>query len=196
MNLFWCMNLMLFRNRHSVRQITRCWSCDFNLFCLCFLSDWFLFYHGNLTSQVCLYAYVDIRSCMNVGSGYALWYYFLCLCSGVLRRSNDTARLLLTTIMGMVLGYFIGVSFPSVYLSKVWSKLLRDLFNEDFCHRLVHYTPFFFLSSAGRLIYLQVLWHLLTWPSLMILIVLVVAVFRKALVPEVLLCHLRSVSCS
>ncbi|KAG6432814.1 hypothetical protein SASPL_104401 [Salvia splendens] len=39
--------------------------------------------------------------------------------SGILRRSNDTARLLLTTIMGMVLGYFIGVSFPSVYLSKI-----------------------------------------------------------------------------
>ncbi|KAG8387660.1 hypothetical protein BUALT_Bualt02G0044500 [Buddleja alternifolia] len=39
--------------------------------------------------------------------------------SGVFKKSNDSARLIITTIMGMVLGYFIGVSFPSVSLSKI-----------------------------------------------------------------------------
>ncbi|KAK6144387.1 hypothetical protein DH2020_021207 [Rehmannia glutinosa] len=39
--------------------------------------------------------------------------------SGVVRKSNDSARLFITAIMGMVLGYFIGVSFPSVSLSKI-----------------------------------------------------------------------------
>lgn len=34
--------------------------------------------------------------------------------SGVLKRSNDSARLVMTTIMGIVFGFFIGVSFPSV----------------------------------------------------------------------------------
>ncbi|XP_057782554.1 uncharacterized protein LOC131000574 isoform X1 [Salvia miltiorrhiza] len=37
---------------------------------------------------------------------------------GAFRKSNDV-RLIVTTIMGMVFGYFIGVSFPSVSLSKI-----------------------------------------------------------------------------
>ncbi|KAL8516003.1 hypothetical protein ACS0TY_014614 [Phlomoides rotata] len=56
--------------------------------------------------------------------------------SGVSRKSNDTARLLITTITGMVLGYFIGVSFPSVSLSKINlpSSLMTSFdvaFNDD-----------------------------------------------------------------
>ncbi|KAI8524041.1 hypothetical protein RHMOL_Rhmol13G0118400 [Rhododendron molle] len=39
--------------------------------------------------------------------------------SGVSKKSNDSVRLIITTIMGMVFGYFIGVSFPSVSLSKI-----------------------------------------------------------------------------
>lgn len=39
--------------------------------------------------------------------------------SGVSKKSHDGARLIITTIMGMVFGYFIGVSFPSVSLSKI-----------------------------------------------------------------------------
>uniref|UniRef100_A0A803NDF6 Uncharacterized protein n=1 Tax=Chenopodium quinoa TaxID=63459 RepID=A0A803NDF6_CHEQI len=34
--------------------------------------------------------------------------------SGVSKRSNDSARLVMTTILGVVFGFFIGVSFPSV----------------------------------------------------------------------------------
>ncbi|XP_074276742.1 uncharacterized protein LOC141600408 [Silene latifolia] len=34
--------------------------------------------------------------------------------SGVQKRTNDSARLITTTIMGIVFGFFIGVSFPSV----------------------------------------------------------------------------------
>ncbi|KAI8524043.1 hypothetical protein RHMOL_Rhmol13G0118400 [Rhododendron molle] len=41
------------------------------------------------------------------------------LFSGVSKKSNDSVRLIITTIMGMVFGYFIGVSFPSVSLSKI-----------------------------------------------------------------------------
>ncbi|KAL6566786.1 hypothetical protein OROMI_015190 [Orobanche minor] len=39
--------------------------------------------------------------------------------SAAVKRSNDSARLILTTIIGMVFGYFVGVSFPSVSLSKI-----------------------------------------------------------------------------
>ncbi|CAA2974367.1 hypothetical protein CDL12_19772 [Olea europaea subsp. europaea] len=56
--------------------------------------------------------------------------------SGVFRKSNDSARLIITTFMGMLLGYFIGVSFPSVSLTKISlpSTLMSSFdiaFNDD-----------------------------------------------------------------
>ncbi|KAJ9698088.1 hypothetical protein PVL29_007275 [Vitis rotundifolia] len=39
--------------------------------------------------------------------------------SGVLKKSHDSARLIITTIMGVVFGYFVGVSFPSASLTKI-----------------------------------------------------------------------------
>ncbi|XVE79781.1 hypothetical protein DITRI_Ditri14bG0083600 [Diplodiscus trichospermus] len=39
--------------------------------------------------------------------------------SGVLKKTNDSARLIITTILGVVFGFFIGVSFPSVSLYKI-----------------------------------------------------------------------------
>ncbi|KAH7836474.1 hypothetical protein Vadar_001771 [Vaccinium darrowii] len=56
--------------------------------------------------------------------------------SGVSKKSHDSARLIITTIMGMVFGYFIGVSFPSVSLSKISlpSSIISSFdvaFNED-----------------------------------------------------------------
>ncbi|XP_047317548.1 uncharacterized protein LOC124920996 [Impatiens glandulifera] len=39
--------------------------------------------------------------------------------SGVLRKSNTSARLIIATFIGMVFGYFVGVSFPSVSLTKI-----------------------------------------------------------------------------
>ncbi|KAF3665818.1 putative auxin response factor 18-like [Capsicum annuum] len=56
--------------------------------------------------------------------------------SGAFKRSNDSARLVITTIMGMVFGYFVGISFPSVSLTKINlpSSLISTLdyaFNDD-----------------------------------------------------------------
>ncbi|KAL6516684.1 hypothetical protein OROGR_019989 [Orobanche gracilis] len=39
--------------------------------------------------------------------------------SAAVKRSNDSARLILTAIIGMMFGYLIGISFPSVSLSKI-----------------------------------------------------------------------------
>ncbi|KAJ8430736.1 hypothetical protein Cgig2_004629 [Carnegiea gigantea] len=39
--------------------------------------------------------------------------------SGALKRSNDSARLIITTITGIVFGFFVGVSFPSASLAKI-----------------------------------------------------------------------------
>ncbi|OVA10120.1 Protein of unknown function DUF707 [Macleaya cordata] len=38
--------------------------------------------------------------------------------SGVPKKANDSARLIITTIMGVVFGFFVGVSFPSVSVTK------------------------------------------------------------------------------
>ncbi|XP_022754194.1 uncharacterized protein LOC111302644 [Durio zibethinus] len=40
-------------------------------------------------------------------------------CSGVFKKTNDSARLIITTILGVVFGFFIGASFPSVSLYKI-----------------------------------------------------------------------------
>ncbi|KAL6979339.1 hypothetical protein U1Q18_021003 [Sarracenia purpurea var. burkii] len=49
--------------------------------------------------------------------------------SGASKRSNDNGRLVITTVMGLVFGYFIGVSFPSISLSKIYlpSSLISSL---------------------------------------------------------------------
>ncbi|KAF8403072.1 hypothetical protein HHK36_011166 [Tetracentron sinense] len=39
--------------------------------------------------------------------------------SGAPKKSNDGARLIITTIIGVVFGFFVGVSFPSVLVTKL-----------------------------------------------------------------------------
>ncbi|OMO67426.1 hypothetical protein CCACVL1_20527 [Corchorus capsularis] len=49
--------------------------------------------------------------------------------SGVFKKTNDSARLIITTILGVVFGFFIGVSFPSVSFNKIHlpSSLISSL---------------------------------------------------------------------
>ncbi|XP_043702058.1 uncharacterized protein LOC122652397 isoform X2 [Telopea speciosissima] len=39
--------------------------------------------------------------------------------SAVPKKSNDSARLIMTTILGIVFGFFVGISFPSVSVTKL-----------------------------------------------------------------------------
>ncbi|KAF3454984.1 hypothetical protein FNV43_RR05432 [Rhamnella rubrinervis] len=39
--------------------------------------------------------------------------------SGTLKKSNDGARLIIATLIGLVLGFFVGASFPAVSLTKI-----------------------------------------------------------------------------
>ncbi|KAG5599052.1 hypothetical protein H5410_030422, partial [Solanum commersonii] len=64
--------------------------------------------------------------------------------SGTFRRTNDRSRLVITSIMGMVLGYFIGISSPYVSLTKISlpSNLVSSLpFGDD--HRRPSIERFF-----------------------------------------------------
>uniref|UniRef100_A0A2P2JEU1 Uncharacterized protein n=1 Tax=Rhizophora mucronata TaxID=61149 RepID=A0A2P2JEU1_RHIMU len=41
-------------------------------------------------------------------------------CSGTSRKTtNDNVRRVVTTILGVVFGFFVGISFPSLYFSKI-----------------------------------------------------------------------------
>ena len=44
--------------------------------------------------------------------------YFFC-CSSVIKRPNDSMRVILTTFVGVFLGFLIGISFPLLSLTKV-----------------------------------------------------------------------------
>lgn len=44
----------------------------------------------------------------------------LIFCSGAPRRTNENAKLIITTIVGMVFGFFIGITLPSGSFRKVY----------------------------------------------------------------------------
>lgn len=39
--------------------------------------------------------------------------------SGGLKRSNETTRLIVTTVLGVAFGFLVGISFPNVSVTKV-----------------------------------------------------------------------------
>ncbi|PHT78682.1 hypothetical protein T459_16734 [Capsicum annuum] len=56
--------------------------------------------------------------------------------SGAFRRPNDRSKLVITTMMGMVFGYFISISSPYVSLTKISlpSNHISSLaFGDDHC---------------------------------------------------------------
>lgn len=71
------------------------------------------------------------------------------------KKSSDGARLVITTILGVVFGFFVGMSFPSVSLTKVCQPPLLGIF--------IEIEPYIYLIcfKFRRLTYLQALYHLL-----------------------------------
>ncbi|GFZ17899.1 trimethylguanosine synthase [Actinidia rufa] len=66
--------------------------------------------------------------------------------SGVSKKSNDRARLIITAVMGMVFGYFIGVSFPSVSLTNIHipaniRSSFEVTFNDDHQRTVIDHMP-------------------------------------------------------
>lgn len=50
---------------------------------------------------------------------YVVYWLSYSLHSGGTRKTNESARIMLTTLVGVVFGYFLGASFPLVSLNKV-----------------------------------------------------------------------------
>ncbi|THG15295.1 hypothetical protein TEA_010453 [Camellia sinensis var. sinensis] len=66
--------------------------------------------------------------------------------SGAFKKSNDTIRLVITTLTGMIFGYFIGIFFPSVSLNKInlHSSIVSSLdvaFNNDHSRSISNHIP-------------------------------------------------------
>ncbi|EHA8587828.1 hypothetical protein COCNU_scaffold003335G000020 [Cocos nucifera] len=47
-------------------------------------------------------------------------------CSGLFRKPNETMRLIITTIVGVVLGFFIGISFPTLHFPSSIISYIED----------------------------------------------------------------------
>lgn len=67
-------------------------------------------------------------------------------CSAVSRKPNETMRLIVTTFVGVVLGFFIGVSFPSLSLTKVHRLRILCLV---YIH-VLHIFYFFIIKMMGH----------------------------------------------
>lgn len=68
--------------------------------------------------------YETSNSCFLLGTFFMFIMFrrrskFKLFCSGNIRNPNEKMRLVVTVFVGIVLGFFLGVSFPTLYLTKV-----------------------------------------------------------------------------
>ncbi|CAL5330644.1 unnamed protein product [Camellia sinensis] len=61
--------------------------------------------------------------------------------SGAFKKSNDTIRLVITTLTGMIFGYFIGISFPSINLHSSIVSSLDVALNNDHSRSISNHIP-------------------------------------------------------
>lgn len=57
-----------------------------------------------------------------------VWMFYMIFMfnySGLLKRSNESTRLIVTTILGVVFGFLVGISFPNVSVTKVSINLVN-----------------------------------------------------------------------
>ena len=53
-----------------------------------------------------------------------IFLFHLCsLTYSAIRKPNESMRLIVVTIVGAVFGFFIGISFPTVSITKVWGMV-------------------------------------------------------------------------
>lgn len=86
-----------------------------------------------------------------------IYLFFPFHSSGFLKKTNDGGRLIITTFIGVLIGYFVGRSFQSVSFSKVyWPPLVYTY------AAVGNYHPFWFVIGSCRFIFQQALVHRLT----------------------------------
>lgn len=76
--------------------------------------------------------------------------------SGAPRRTNENAKLIITTIVGMVFGFFVGITLPLGAFRKVYEVGDPQVYLPftSLFHLLMYFV-------CCRLAYLQALYHLL-----------------------------------
>lgn len=80
---------------------------------------------------------------------YPWWFYTQWLAhSNMCRKPNETMRLLVTTFIGVVFGFFLGVSFPTLSLSKVDNSTFKPQFD-------ARCSPLFSISVSKRWLFLR-----------------------------------------
>jgi len=95
-------------------------------------------------------------------------YLHMLCCSTGSRKPNETMRILLTTFFGVVFGFLIGVSFPTLSLTKVgiqFLKCLCDFFFLFFCLCSLFFVLYGWLyylvyMLSFSLVYITFMWSL------------------------------------
>ena len=72
------------------------------------------------------------------------WYICIFCCSAASRKPNETIKIILTTFLGVAFGFLIGVSFPTLSLTKVCK--FRSAFSLSSVIFPFFSFPFFFCS--------------------------------------------------
>lgn len=73
--------------------------------------------------QICIQK--PLFYCGEFANIFLFIYFFPFHSSGFLKKTNDGGRLIITTFIGVLIGYFVGRSFQSVSFSKVyWPPLV------------------------------------------------------------------------
>lgn len=88
---------------------------------------------------ICIWKVVGICFCVqsssilkSIGQNISIPFFFPC--SVLYRKTSDSVRFIITTIFGVAFGFFIGISFPSVSLTKVcWPSLSLTFFSGGTC---------------------------------------------------------------
>lgn len=107
----------------------------------------------NYSCEASLWLYIWGSLYWNITSKFFFSLSFFC--SGALKKSHDSGRVIIATLIGLVFGFFVGVSFPSVSLTKVYLALSMCVYLEFKTY--IHLT----CLKLRRLTYLQALYRLL-----------------------------------
>lgn len=57
------------------------------------------------------------------------WHLHLVGCSSTYRKPSESMRLIVTTFVGVIFGFFIGISFPTLSITKVQTESFFFLYS-------------------------------------------------------------------
>lgn len=115
----------------------------------------------NLFSRL-LFSYSVLHSLVNIflasfsySSAKAPWMWifisFMFDYRGVLKKSNDSKRLIFSAIFGIAFGFLIGITFPNAFMTRVYIYIL-SIFIFLYIYLFFFFFSFFFINATLRVL--------------------------------------------